>query len=293
MKINLFSVQILLVIVFTLLLPNLFSSTFPVNAQLNPITNQFLEILHINYKRVTASPGEDAPSGRRHGAGSQVVNASPEALPPPDELILRGGSHSGNCTIEEYQTHQPLIAVVPKETTIDGDSTAIWGKTTKLSPTLWFYVAYPQKTNVMFELHDQAAILYSHSFELQSKTPGLVSVTIPSTMEMTLAAGKKYFWYFDIMCSQSDFPDDFVSGWVEVAQVNPEFAYQLNQATPLQKVKMYAENGFWYDTLSELKQLRSQQPDNKQLDNIWTDLLQQIGFSDEFIQATITSLQMR
>lgn len=265
MKNNLFRFQFLLVVTFTLLLTNFLSSIPQIYAQLTPVRDNILGG-QINFRRVTASPFEGAPSGRGQGAGSQ----------------------SGECQIEEQQTPKPLIALVPKETTTDGENTAVWGRTSQTNPTFWFYSAYPQNTYVLLELQDEEEnILYETSVQLQSEEPGLVSVTLPSEQEAVLEAGKKYLWYFYVMCNQPNSPDDFVHGWVEVSSVNPEFTNKLEQATPIERIELYAENGFWYDALNELEKLRSQQPGNPQLNEIWTDLLKQVDIVEEVSKAPV------
>lgn len=252
MKSNFFRFKILVTATFA------FCLIHPhIHAQLTQVTENLLESTQIQYKRTTASPGEGTPVGRRVGAGSS----------------------GGECQIGTQQT--PLVALVPEENTVDGQRKAVWGRTSQLSPTLWFYVAYPPNTHVLFALQDeQENPLYSTAFQIQSEKPDLVSVTIPSTEEIALEPGKKYLWYLYIMCAQKDSPDDFVNGWVEVTKANPELESQLQQATPWQRIKLYAENGFWYDALTQLEQLRSQQPGETKLDALWQDLLQQVGLGD-------------
>lgn len=210
----------------------------------------------INYRRVTASPGEDAPTGRGQGAGSS----------------------SGECQIGEEQT--PLVAVVPEEANKSGVGTSIWAKTSQKQPKFWFYVAYPTNTQVMFELQDeQENSIYTTSFTLQG-TPGLVSITLPATHQGVLEAGQKYLWYFYVMCAQHNSPDDFVTGWVEVVELDAKIIQGLEQAAPQQRIAMYAQEGLWHDTITQVQELRSQEPENQHWQEIWLDLLQQVSLGD-------------
>lgn len=206
-----------------------------------------------------------SPGGRRKGAGShslcQVTN--------PEKEI------------------SPLIALMP-EIEIETETkskTYVWGKTALNHPTFWFYVAYPANTYVEFVLQDEAENeIYQTTFTLD-KTPGIVSLTLPKD-KINLETGKSYHWYFNIMCNREDTTDDFVEGWIERVELNPVIKTQLESVQPLELVSIYAENGLWYDTLTNLDRLRQTEPENQALAAIWTDLLRQVGL-DEISQEPI------
>ena len=255
MKSNSFGIPLLIIVTFPFL-----GLVNPIEAQLSRVKNNLLESGQLNFERVTASPGEDAPSGIQKGAGS----------------------NSGECQIGEQEN--PLVALVPEENATNVEDIYVWARTTQQFPTFWFYVAYPPNTYAQFELQDeQQNRLYKTTFQLKG-TPGLVSFTLPSTQSVRLETGKRYFWYFYIMCGQPGSPDDFVSAWVEKVDLNTDITQKLQQATPIQQVNIYAENGIWHETLTKLAQLRSQQPENEQLGLIWANLLEQIDL-EEFSQA--------
>ena len=197
-----------------------------------------------------------APGGRRKGAGS----------------------HSLCQVTNQEKDITPLIALMP-EIVIETErksKTYVWGKTTLNHPTFWFYVAYPANTYIEFILQDEAENeIYQTSFYLE-KTPGIVSLTLPKD-KITLETGKSYHWYFNIMCNRQDTTDDFVEGWVERVKLNPTISSQLESLQPLERIEIYAKNGLWYDTLTNLDHLRQTEPENREIANIWADLLQQIG----------------
>ena len=206
-----------------------------------------------------------APGGRRKGAGSHSL-----------------------CEVSNQQTGiTPLIALMPKISieTETKNKTYVWGKTALDHPTFWFYVAYPANSYVEFVLQNEVEEeIYQTSFTLD-KTPGIVSLTLTED-QATLETGKSYHWYFNIMCDREDTTDDFVEGWVERVELNPVINSQLESVQPLERVSIYAQNGLWYDTLTNLDRLRKTKPENQAIAAIWTDLLRQVGL-DEISQEPI------
>jgi len=56
--------------------------------------------------------------------------------------------------------------------------------------------------------------------------------------------------------------------------LTPELASQLQQAKPRDRVLIFAKNGFWYETITELAALRRANPQDAQLADDWVALLQ-------------------
>ena len=200
-----------------------------------------------------------APGGRRKGAGSHSL-----------------------CKFTNQETEiTPLIALMP-EIPIETETkskTYVWGKTTIDHPNFWFYVAYPANTYAEFVLQDEAENeIYQTTFTLK-KTSGIVSLSLPED-KITLEIDKSYHWYFNIMCDPEDTTDDFVEGWVERVTLNPFINTQLESVQPLERISIYAENGLWYDTVTNLDRLRQIEPENQEFANIWSDLLKQVGLEE-------------
>ena len=146
-------------------------------------------------------------------------------------------------------------------------------------PTFWVYLPYTQAEAPYgeFSLQNGDNEIYRTRFQLPAK-PGIVSVSLPSTVA-PLEVGKKYRWYFDINCSTSVSSDDLstpacLTGIVERVTFSENFARELKTASkPLNKIATYAKQGIWYDALTELAQLRLQQPENPILKRAWNKLL--------------------
>jgi hypothetical protein len=52
------------------------------------------------------------------------------------------------------------------------------------------------------------------------------------------------------------------------------------QATPYERVAIYAQAGLWYETVDSLLQLRRQYPNNKDLAEAWKTLLKTVGLGE-------------
>jgi hypothetical protein len=52
------------------------------------------------------------------------------------------------------------------------------------------------------------------------------------------------------------------------------------QATPSERVAIYAQAGLWYETVDSLLQLRRQYPNDKDLAEAWKTLLTTVGLGD-------------
>jgi hypothetical protein len=143
-------------------------------------------------------------------------------------------------------------------------------------PTFWVYVPYTQKDVVSgeFWLLDGVNQVYSTHFQLPT-TPGVVSISLPPTLK-PLELGKTYNWYFNINCSPPNFsePPDSVSGQVQLVAPSGEFESEFKTAkTPLERIAIYAKHHVWYDTLTELAQLRLKEPQDSTLKKVWGELL--------------------
>ena len=146
-------------------------------------------------------------------------------------------------------------------------------------PTFWVYVPYTreQVPTGKFVLQDEAGEnqFWETDFQLPEKT-GIVGISLP-TSEQPLVPGKVYRWYFEVNCpgksSNEEITPISVTGLVEFVP-RPELQNQLNSTSlSIERAKIYAENGIWYDTITELVKLREELPENRDYENNWIELL--------------------
>ncbi|MBW4565770.1 MAG: DUF928 domain-containing protein [Mojavia pulchra JT2-VF2] len=212
--------------------------------------------------------------------------------PPPDRGAVgdRGGAASRSCSVG----NQSVIALVPvyEQTLKQGQTEVVtvnkvWGLTVSEHPTFWFFLPYnkSQINTIEFVLKDESIkpsqTLYRTTVKAP-EIPGIVSVGLPATTS-PLQAGKMYHWYFKMkgICDsqqpvQREY-QEYVEGWVQRVNPNPRLANSLKQATPQQRVGLYAENGIWYDALTTLAELRLAKPQDTTLATDWTNLLNSVG----------------
>lgn len=196
------------------------------------------------------------------------------APPPPSTTGAPGqgvdGAGARGCLESEpiaQTSKKPLTALVP----VYSASEVVWGVTTAEHPTLWFYVPYLRPATGKFVLQDgEENSVYEADLTLP-ETPGVVSISLPSTAP-PLEIGKPYHWYFKVYC-QSQQPPFFVDGWITRNSLNPALTSQLEQATPQQRIALYAANGIWHEALTSAAELRSANPNAPE----WTALLEAVG----------------
>ncbi|MDZ8238270.1 MAG: DUF928 domain-containing protein [Nostoc sp. ChiQUE01a] len=177
------------------------------------------------------------------------------------------GSRGANCTLADKK---------PPLTRLAGNSQL--NLTTKSYPTFWVYVPYTSKDSPSgeFSLHDDENEVYRTKFQLPA-TPGIVGFVLPKQVA-SLQIGKTYRWYFDINCPVVNAKDvsipPSVTGIIQRVAVSEKLAQTLKSAdSPLDGVAAYAEEGVWYDTLTELALLRLSSPKNKDFQVAWLQLL--------------------
>ena len=192
-------------------------------------------------------PGRNAPRGGTVGGGSRPVQISCLANPSANSGSLTAvapGSHIGLS-----QSDRPNL-----------------------------FVSIPQTTaqTMEFSLFDEEMNgIYQVSVPV-SQT-GLVRVGLPDTAP-SLAPDQPYYWTVALVCNPSDRMEDWVvGGWVEHVPISNPLHQQLENVTALEKVSLYAQQGFWYDALKTLVELQRSQPNNPAVANSWTELMQSVG----------------
>jgi hypothetical protein len=124
----------------------------------------------------------------------------------------------------------------------------------------------------VFILQDQAGQSIYQSDVTIPKIAGMVSLTIPTTIA-PLETGKPYHWYFKLYCRPGSPPDSFVDGWIQREALTPMLTQQLKTATRSQQVKLYNDNGFWFEALNTAVELRRTDSSDAE----WVKLLGSIG----------------
>lgn len=187
-------------------------------------------------------------------------------LPPKGAPGNReGASGRGYCTV---LGKAPLTALIP--------GTNI-GLTIAERPTFWFYVPYQSNPRSLVEFSltdDRENTVYKASFQLTA-TPGIVGINLPQKTP-GLEISKIYRWKLKIVCDPEN-PREFesVDGAIERVRLEENLKQKIEGVKGRDRILFYAANGLWYDTLTNLIELRRQNPKDAQLAKDWEDLLQQ------------------
>jgi hypothetical protein len=72
---------------------------------------------------------------------------------------------------------------------------------------------------------------------------------------------------------------------------DPTLAQDLLQATPYERVAIYAKAGLWYETVESLLELRRKYPNDKNLAEAWKTLLKTVML-DEISSAPINNVDL-
>ncbi|BAY18037.1 hypothetical protein NIES21_38800 [Anabaenopsis circularis NIES-21] len=144
-----------------------------------------------------------------------------------------------------------------------------------------FFVNVPQTSaqQAEFLLRDEAGEeLLDKTLPLTAST-GIMSYGLPGDFA-GLEVGKKYQWRFSLLCDSTNGDrsgDPIASGWIERVELPTSVAEKLQKATPKQRLLIYAENGYWHDTLKALADLRAAYPNDLTVVRDWDDILRSVG----------------
>ena len=206
----------------------------------------------------------DAPSGRDRGTGSR-----------------------GNCPLAaDREEKVKLIPLIPKDSR---------GLTTKESPTLWVQISYASNQTAK-ELSGELSVEDAQTFrKLPPKTrsvklpksSGVFSIPLPHSLEMN----KWYRWYLILDCNSSDSSGRgsviSVQGMVKRVEF-PEVENQLATQDAQERIKIYAEQGLWYDALDLTAQLSCTEEKNGASTQSWEALLTDDEVAlDEIVQTPL------
>lgn len=180
---------------------------------------------------------------------SQALNYKPPAEGAPGD---RGDAGS--------RSPFDFMVLVPRENI---------GATATDYPTFWLYVKTSIEKPIPIELElrdNQDNTIYRTQFEL-TQGPGIVSVPLPENAP-ALKAGEKYYWYF------SSFEYELYRfGELQRVALSPKVEKQLANLTPKERIAVLANKGLWYETMTELAELRRTNPEDTELKAVWAELL--------------------
>ncbi|CAD0231005.1 DUF928 domain-containing protein [Planktothrix agardhii] len=176
-----------------------------------------------------------------------------------------------------------MTALIPEST---------MGRTASGQPAFFLYISGTVDQKILeFEIADEGdKTLYKTTFPISTDRPGIVGIQwSENAKSVTLQDNKNYRWYIALKCNSSDASNDLlVSGWINSVALSPNQKLELGQTTdPLERLKIYANQGLWHETISTLATLKLNDSENSSLNNQWNDLLKSIGFDPDQKQTQI------
>lgn len=210
-----------------------------------------------------------APQTRAASIGERIRNLfTRERKEGSPSGRSRGGAVRDESCISP--TGEPLTALIPENNL---------GTTVAARPTFWFYIpSIRSETDIQARFvmldENQRPVLDPLIETGLPDTSGIVSLKLPET-EQALEVGKRYKWYFQVLCDQSEpSRNPWVSGWVERVEASPELVRQLETLPESEQYLAFVEHGISQEALTQLARHRSVYADD------WQNLLEYFGLED-------------
>lgn len=146
-------------------------------------------------------------------------------------------------------------------------------------PTFWFYIPQhnEQFTSAEFMVTESQTekTIYRTKVEL-NQPEGIIGITLPQEEQYTLEPNQDYSWNLQINCRQQEKLSNMVlTGWVRRLPMTSSLENSL--AASSKKYQVYMQNNIFYDALTNLIQLRQQNPTDREIEQDWIEFLGDLG----------------
>ncbi len=218
--------------------------------------------------------------------------------PPTPPLVaenrVTGVCRSHRCFSEQYL----LTAIVP----VSGV-----GETIAAEPTVFWYMPEtffdfdrgalsPAMEFLLIDASKQTVLSVKYPLAKSAKgivgSPGIMSLSVAHSQPVKF--GQEYHWIVRLTCNSTSTDrscDPWVEGGFKRVKPDPTLAQHLLQATPYERVAIYAQAGLWYETVESLLKLRREHPEDKDLAEAWKTLLNSVRL-DEISSAPINNVDL-
>lgn len=216
-------------------------------------------------------PNVGAPRGRV-GGGTRGGSSPFDSVEPGAPGRRIGGGSRGCSVRGDGIGNRELTALVP-ETTM--------GLTVASFPSFFWYLPPTSSTEVEFVLMDENGekVIYETRFRTKGEA-GIVSLNLPENASLPpLEMDKNYRWYFSMICNPDDRAADlYVQGWIRRVEPNAALTEELaTAASDLDRVRIYARNGIWHESVTLLASLRRTNPTDREVENEWKELIESVS----------------
>ena len=219
---------------------------------------------------------EKADSKKERVSSPRDVSARPPAArmpvykPPAMGVPARtvgGGSRGPGSGI-------PMIyAIVPNHV----------AHTSSQQPSLFWFVdkAPTPSAKLQFTLLDEDGVEPVVETALETpKDAGIHRIRL-SDFGVELQAGREYEWSVSIIVDPDERAKDVVAtGWIYCVERSDDLKSRLASEGEAGAIRVYADQGLWYDALTALGDRIEQSPGDPELTEMRSSLLQQVGLQD-------------
>lgn len=208
------------------------------------------------------------------GAAKPGLSAQIKRMPaykPPRRGAPSTRVGGGTRGIEAGETPS-LYALAPDHVGLTGSE----------QPTLSWYMSKPTTMRFEFLLIDEEGIEPLLEITLDSKElkAGIQGINL-ADYGVKLKPGEKYQWSVALVPDAKHRSSDITSGgMIERQDATNSVADRLAKASSQEDAFIYAEEGYWYDAVSELSDLIEKTPDNEILKQQRAVLLKQAGLPE-------------
>lgn len=188
-----------------------------------------------------------------------------------------GGFARGEACFTDSINAQRPIALIPLPSEQTNPPLVPLAKTVEAHPTFFVYLPNMGVATGEFVVwsEDQSNILTEQRIPLPQEA-GVIPVRVPEAL--TLETGITYYWTLEVLCNEDDRSRNaVVEGLVQRIEPETTLLSQLNQAQPRDRPSLYANAGYWYETLASLAKLRYDNPADVTLQADWESLLESVN----------------
>ncbi|NEP00178.1 MAG: DUF928 domain-containing protein [Symploca sp. SIO2E9] len=133
------------------------------------------------------------------------------------------------------------------------------GQTISTHPTLAWFVPDSEPFDLEFRLYEYGLdgnLKQVGNEILLKSSPGIMTLSPIEPDTPGLSVGKKHLWQVTIICNPNDPSQDLLAAaQFRVVDKPLTFSRNIENLTNLEKVDFYAQEGLWYDALSEALKL--------------------------------------
>jgi hypothetical protein len=151
--------------------------------------------------------------------------------------------------------------------------------TTAEYPRFFWFTPENNAEHVEFTLYNtdenllEQDLVYETTFQASGQ-PGIVSLKLPDSLNIPpLEVNQVYRWAVSLVCNVSQQRVISASGWIQRVEPDMKVTQALKEADRFQQVDILAANGFWFDTLETLTELRCNDPKNSSFLASWKSVL--------------------